>query len=104
MQFTLKQLLSDPANAQFLTADSIIRLKTDLEHYIEHEHVLTQRVRMCRTALRFGNHPVAETAMMKKEIAVHQTTIRQLHTLYDRVCAVRTPPAVISQQDTGWQS
>ena len=88
MQFTLKQLLNDPNNSQFLNTDSIVRLKTDLEHLIDHEYVLTQRIRMCQTALRFGNYPATEAAGIKKEIAEHQAMIRQLHRLYDRVCAV----------------
>ena len=86
MQFTLKQLLADPSHVKSLTANDIIRLKTDLEHFIEHEHVLTQHIRRCQTTLLFGNYSESEIAHVHDEIAKHQTTIFQLRTLYDCVC------------------
>ena len=86
MEYTLRQLLDEPSHVLSLTTNGRIRLKTDLEHFIEHEHVLTQRIRMCQTALQIGHYPNAELGSMKTEIAAHQITIQQLHTLYAKVC------------------
>ena len=82
MRFTLRQLLDDPSKSKLLVNDDIVRLKTNLEHLIEHEHVLTQRIQEYQVALHFGNHPDAETIRMREEISSHQTTIQQLHRLY----------------------
>ena len=85
MEYTLRQLLDEPSRALSLTKDGRIRLKTDLEHFLEHKHILTQRIRMCQTALQMGHCPDAELGNMKAEINAHQTTIQQLHTLYNQV-------------------
>jgi hypothetical protein len=83
MQYTLRQLLDDPSLAQFLTSDDTFRLRTDLEHFIEHEHVLTKRIQENQIALQFGNYSDAETTRMWDEISYHQATIQQLHVLYN---------------------
>jgi hypothetical protein len=86
MQFTLKQLLTDPSHAKLLTVNCLMRLKADLEHFIEHEHILTQHIRRCQTTLLFGNFSESEITHVHEEIAKHQTTVLQLRALYDCVC------------------
>jgi len=85
MRFTLRQLLDDPSKSKLLVRDDRIRLKIALEHFIEHEYVLTQRIRECRATLQLENYPEAEIIRIKDEIFYHQTTMQQLHTLYDCV-------------------
>jgi hypothetical protein len=86
MQFTLRQLLDDPSHADRLSDSGIVKLKTDLEHFINHEYVLTQRIQTCQTALQFDCYSDTEIINIQDEIGQHQTTIMQLHTLYDHVC------------------
>ena len=85
MQFTLRQLLDDPSKSKLLVTDDRIRLKIDLEHFIKHEYILTQRIQECQTALQLGHYPDMETIRIRDEISYHQTTIQQLHMLYNCV-------------------
>jgi len=85
MQFTLKQLLSNPSDAGLLTAKGLLRLKTDLEHFLNNEHVLTDRIQECQTLIKSNPQSNVEVIYLQ-EIIQHQTTIRQLRSLYGYIC------------------
>ena len=103
MQFTLRQLLDDPPTAQLLTPEDSFRLKTDLAHLIGHEHILTKHIQECQTALQFGNHPDTEITRIRNVISQHQTTLQQLHALYNHLHNHSDLPPNLRQPSPVWQ-